>query len=266
MSIVVAIVLAAHGPLAQANPIGFVLSLDGQWLADGKPLQLGQEVFAGSTLSLSPDTTIASGRSITVVLADSTKIAHPCDTAGACGFTLPASLNAPTTAFSRLADAFNLIFKRSDRYVPALSRGAASVAGELSDAVVKIDGGRFDLAPLMRSVDIGTYELRLRSLMRDDAPPAMLRVNWNPKGSRAAQPAGVAAGLYKVSLFPATPPDADQLGDDAWILFAASPRYERSAAAFKNASAIAASWGADVPAKDRRPFLRATLDHLALAK
>jgi hypothetical protein len=266
--LVVALV-GTPGVLAQRQPIGFVLSLQGRWLADGQPLQLGQEVLAGSAISLSPETTIDSGRSITVILADSTKILHPCDAAPVCRFTLPASLNAPTTAFSRLADAFNLIFKRSDRYVAALSRGPGTEAGNLADGVMKIEAGRFDPAPLMHDIDAGQYLLRFRALSADEAPPeavSTVRVDWRATGSRVALPASMGPGLYKVSLFSATPPDADQLGDDAWSLLAAPPLYERTSAAFEEAAATARSWGMDVPAKDRRLFLRATLDHLALAR
>jgi hypothetical protein len=134
--VLVVILSFAQTLSAQKKPVGFVLSFDGQWLADGQAIRRGQELLSGSVLSLSPATTMGAGRSVVIILANGQRIIQPCKTPQACRFTLPVSLNNTGTAFSRLADAFNLIFRQPDRYTSALSRAGRIKTPNLSDTVV----------------------------------------------------------------------------------------------------------------------------------
>ena len=93
MFVLVVILSFAQGLSAQKKPVGFVLSLDGQWLSDNQPIRRGQELLSGSVLSLSPATTMGAGRSVVIILANGQRITHPCKTPQACRFTLPVSLN-----------------------------------------------------------------------------------------------------------------------------------------------------------------------------
>jgi hypothetical protein len=270
MTLVLVLSLAcAHGLSAQKAPIGFVLSLDGKWLSDGQPIQVGQELLAGSTISLplSSATAIGAGRSITIILANSTREPHSCNTLDTCrtGFKLPASLNAPTTTWSRLGDAFHLISsKRPDRYVAALSRGGDNRTVNLRDNVLEDNVGRIEIGTLLQRVDAGRYLLRFRGIPTDGAPRGealTIPVRWNPTHTSTVLRTRLTPGLYTVNLFPASPPDADAIGE-AWILLDTPSRYAQSRAAYTEATAIADAWGPDVPERDRRLFLRACLDQL----
>ena len=70
------------------------------------------------------------------------------------------------------------------------------------------------------------------------------------------------AGLYRVAISPAsgrTPIN----GPDAWLLLVPAARYDDARKQFEEAQAIATAWGAAASDRERRTFLRATLDRLA---
>lgn len=266
MFLLVVVLSFAQVLSAQKKPVGFVLSLDGQWLSDGQPIRRGQELLSGSVLSISPATTMGAGRSVVIILANGQRITHPCKTPQTCRFTLPASLNTTGTAFSRLTDAFNLIFRQPDRYASALSRAGRNNTPNLSDTVVKLDARKIDITPLLQGLPPGRYMLQFRRVPREDSRGGevpILSVDWNQKPALAELAASIAAGLYKVSVFPAAPSDAEPMGDEVWILLDTPEHYAQSHAGFQEAVALADSWGHEVADYDKRFFLRAALDRLA---
>lgn len=266
MLLLVVILSFAQVLSAQKKPVGFVLSLDGQWLSDGQPIRRGQELLSGSVLSISPATTMGAGRSVVIVLANGQRITHPCKTPQTCRFTLPASLNSSGTAFSRLADAFNLIFREPDRYASALSRAGRNSTQNLSDAVVKLDARKIDMTPLLQGLAPGRYMLQFRRVPREDSrrgEVSMLSVDWNQKPALAELAPSMGAGLYKVSVFPSARSDAEPIGDEVWILLDTPEHYAESHVGFQEAVVLADSWGREVADSDKRFFLRAVLDRLA---
>jgi hypothetical protein len=91
----------------------------------------------------------------------------------------------------------------------------------------------------------------------------MLSVDWNHKSAFVELPATNGAGLYRVSVFPAVPSDAEPLADEVWVLVDTPAHYAQSHAEFQEAVALTDSWGREVADYDKRFFLHAALDRLA---
>jgi hypothetical protein len=258
------VMLCAHTSFAQQPPIGFVLKLDGVWLVDGQPLGIGQQVRAGATLRLSPASPVGAARSFLIILANSQPFPALCLTEQACraGITLPASLNESASLLSRIADAFNLIFKEPNRYVSALSRGEPGGGARVPDGVVRLQAGALDLAPLFQNIGSGTFVMRLRSLPHANGPSRTTTITVNAAQSKSpVAAAGLLPGLYEVSLM--TAPDADTASDTSWWLLDAPPHYDISRAAFDETAKVIASWGELASNRDKQLLLRACLDQIA---
>jgi hypothetical protein len=247
---------------SERKPIGFVLSVNGQWLADGKALKVGQELVSSANLSLSPMTPIGAGRSISVVLIDGRRLSHPCSTRAACAFQLPPSLQDSPMS-SRITQAFRLIFGQPERYVSALSRGTRDPRGALSDGVLRVDDRRLLLSDWMRGIAPGSYQLRFRAAATSDQEAITIPITWSGTELSVDVASTIRRGVYSAQLLSSLVDGADPIGVEAWVLVESSGSYQRSRDAYLEAETMTNRWGADVSERERRLFLRAILDELA---
>jgi len=256
----------------EAREIGFVLHMDGAWLANGKPIAgVGAGLAAKSVISLSPATDFRSGQKykLDIVLLDSRPIALDCASFETCRtrlpYTLPDSLVARSSVLERLHQAVqHLLFGEPERYISAISRGAGAPQ-QIKEGVLLLDRGRLAIGAWFQGVEPGAYTLALVNIGRENqstANPAPLTFEW--RGDRAATVDGkdLAPGLYEARLLPARSVLNQPVSQDAWVLVAAAGAYEKDAAAYGECTASSANWK-QIDPPEVETFLRACLDQVA---
>jgi hypothetical protein len=259
------ILLLAPALPAQRHDIGFVLSLEGPWLADGQPLRKGQAVASGSRITLAADADFARNKRffVSFVLANDSTRFRACDTRRSCDlpFVLPESLNAPTSLVSRISEAFALIFKDPERYAGVISRDGSG-ATQLPDGVIRLAAGQLAIGPLFQNITPGLYAIQFRHVESVSQQTWMMDFDWDGRRLSAPPPSGLQPGLYLVALYRTTA-NADPLGVEAWVLVDTPARYDRSSTAFREAASLAQSWAAGSDANDLASLKHAYLEYLS---
>jgi hypothetical protein len=254
---------------ASSDVVGYVLSLDGQWLMRGsdRALVVGAALPADAELVAR---SAAAGDRIVVVAARSGAVllSHQCTSAEAC--RQPIRLQAASDGGTRavLGELMRAVMARlegePDRYVATLTRGPA----RLGDAVLAWQDGAVNLAPVLQQVAAGDWLVGLNRLDCAGRPqcteslgPAVLA--WRP-GSPALVPvAGGEPGLYELTLRRRPAGERPELIRRAWVLVAGPSEHAAKAEQFAAALRLTEGWGDAVEPGPRQGFLRALLDEMS---
>ena len=165
-----AFLLSSSPSSPQTRHIGFALDVTGAWTVNGRAVADGQALPPGGRVRFSGNPSEAARASITIILLNNRAIHVRCDVAGACDhdYELPTSLIATPSLLDRLTEAALTLFgSKPARYVPTLSRGAATPL----DAVIPLDAGRLAMAPCLAEMRPGRYLIEFSDL-RDRTTPA----------------------------------------------------------------------------------------------
>ncbi len=255
----------------ERESVGYVLDSTGDWMQDGIKFshKSGDPVYAGAVITLDAAYEEAQTRGAAIIIIlfngkrEERSLQQPANFAKP--IELPKSLGEQSSHTGRLLRAMGGLFSRhSEKYLITTVRGADLL--QLHEAVVKLDEGEIDLAPVFRGVPAGKYLVRLR-LVETEAPsernalPASLAFEWKPGSPQRVAAPGLRPGLWRISLL--QPEDERPLGVDAWALICAPDKYEKVAGSFSQVVALTNKWGEKVRSGEVRSFLRTALDVLA---
>lgn len=243
-----------------ASSIGFVADVRGFWTISGnKSVSKGMAVAPGAVIELDRrGARQAETASIEIVLLNGQHIPVTCRISdSACDkIFIPTSL-VPESSFTKrlIAAVTHLFFREPARYVSALTRG-----GGYQQTVLRLDGGRLTLNPVLRNMPAGKYAIpftRASARTGELVPRSttVLHVGWDGKAATAIAPRSFTSGLYGAG---------DTTGGDTVLILVASGRdYARVSESFAQAVQFAARWPDSATNAARRGFERAAL--LALA-
>jgi hypothetical protein len=250
-----ALLLAAAAPLRAQRLGGYVAAKEGHWTLYGagiaqREVRLGMAVPPGALLAFTGE----SPRSARIVVRrlDGEVVVREC-TAEGCGAPLRIGGEGrePGPA-GRIVEAVAALFGHDpERYLPLMSRGGAG----WSSAVLALDGGAADLAPVLAAAPPGPLSLRLEPLEADGAVADSFALDWRPGAPAVASLPGARPGLYRLVSLGAPP-------REAWVLLRPPPRAAEDAARFREAAALAPPRAGALD--ERETFLRAYLHHLSL--
>jgi hypothetical protein len=255
----------------ERESVGYVFDSTGDWMQDGikLPHKSGDPVYAGAVITLDAAYKEAQtrGAAITIILFNGKReersLEQPANFAKP--IELPKSLGEQSSHIGRLLRAMGGLFSgHSEKYLITTVRGADLL--QLHEAVVKLDDGEIDLAPVFKTAPAGKYLVRLR-LVQIEAPsernalPESLAFDWKPEREQRLAVPGLRPGLWRVSLL--QPEDERPLGVDAWALICTPNKYEKVAGSFNQVVALTNKWGEKVSNGEVRSLLRTALDALA---
>lgn len=259
------VLLAAPQAGAQSQ-IGYVVEMEGKWMLNSSsPLFKGQRLPPRGVISIDSPATYDY---IKVLGLDGKVIARrDCADAGGCSkpIKLPNNPKSDTSMWGAILDsAMRLILGEPDRYSIHRSRGEE----ELPEAVVELKDGQFDLAPVLKEKQAGTYYVRLRALACGGRAGtrkwmASRAVDWKPARAAFITIPEIQPGLYELSVSEQDSKSYAAVAVGAWILISTPRDFQANAASFKKASKLAGKWGKDVTPEGAGSFLRAHLDSLA---
>jgi hypothetical protein len=175
-------------------------------------------------------------------------------------------LRREATLTARLVEAAASLFARQrTRYVPALVRSGSAKETALREAVVRLEDGRVDLAPVFRDVTPGPYDVWFQPLApgadRGGPPHGPVQLAWHPDRP-AVVPLPLVPGLYSLGVAPSSTEGPVTIAR-AWALVVLPEDHGPTGAAFGHARALTEQWDEAVEAGSARGFLRAFLDGLA---
>jgi hypothetical protein len=261
--------LDAKEPLSQE--VGIVLKLKGEWLLDGKPVVAGETLPAAGKIYHPPPKAgaPASMDYISVVFFDGTIESRSWDKAESWNspIQLPAVRKEAPSRWSRIVNAVMGIFPgHPEKYTQMSVRGPAT---NIQDAVVDLNNGQLDLGPVFKHLKKGKYLIVLEPIqhtntLTEKATSKPISFNWDPNTSPALWVDGIRPGLYSLRIQNAQSEDTSGNRSEAWILVSDHARYERTAAAFQECTALTETWASEAPADAAWSFRRAYLDSLAL--
>lgn len=241
-----------------AQQVGFVQEIEGRWvLNNSAQLKPGESLPAGGTIrnpSPSPfdRITLANTRG-EIFLKRECKAAFDC----ARAIVLPRVARSGVLAAAYGA-VMSLIWGEPDRYAVTGVRGE-----DLAEAVIKLDHGRVDLAPVFMQKERGRYYLRWRLVGSTGATTSLQTFDWAPNSSHTASIANHKPGLYELTLMNLVRGEYKPSGGAGWVLLVDSRRYRNINARFAKMRRLTDRWGKDVSPDAKQTFLRATLDSLA---
>jgi len=234
---------------AAEEPVGIALRVSGAWRLDGAEIKGGAKLPGGGTLE--PE---KPGRKSFIVV---------------CFSTGEAKTYTQTTVLPKLAAASltsRIWSAAAGHYhggiVHAISRGDG-----IADGVAKLEGGQLDLAPLIRQLPAGAYQLQLVS-MTTPAParpaPMMLDFKWDPDNPATIAAPKLSPGIYRADAIDRR--SDKKSGADALVLVVSSRDYAGKQNAFAEAVALTKTWDESSWAKAAPSFLRAYLMSLVAAE
>jgi hypothetical protein len=272
LGVILAWPAAGQNKSVEPRQIGFVLSKEGTWLANGQPIPgVGAGLGAKSVISLPPNIDFRSGQRyrLTIVLLNNRTIPLDCNSFETCRQQtrdpLPDSLAAPSTVVERVHQAVaRLLFRDPDRYILADSRGSGPPQ-KIKEDVLLLNDGRLSIGAWFQSVEPGPYALALVYIGRDNRSgnPAALTFTWTGNRAATVDARDITPGLYQARLLPARSVLNQPVSQDAWVLVAAPTAYEKDAAAYRECTASTAGW-TQVDPSEVQTFLRACLDQVIL--
>jgi len=255
----------------ERESVGYVFDSTGDWVQNGIKFahKSGDPVYAGAVITLDAAYKEAQTRGAAIIIIlfngkrEERSLEQPPNFAKP--IELPKSLGEQSSFIGRLLRAMGGLFSgHSEKYLITTVRGADLL--QLHEAVVKLDGGEIDLAPVFKAAPAGKYLVRLR-LVETQAPserkalPESLAFDWKPESEQRVAVPGLRPGLWRMSLM--QPEDKRPLGVDAWALICAPDKYEKVAGSFNQVVALTNKWGEKVSSGEVRSFLRTALDVLA---
>ena len=228
---------SAGSALADEGRMGLVIESSGDWVQNGKPLvaETNAPVFAGATISLAPAYKAAhpNSGSICILLSNAERIERSAQRPDNLEnpIVIPHSLEA-RGQLARWVDAVEGIFAEDPRkYVVTIVRGVDGKKIQMREAVLSVNAGRVDLAPVLRLVPAGDYLVRITAAVEGPLKDAHLfpytrPVSWSPSSTSAVITIPkLEAGLWQVSLLNAL--NEKEVGVDAWVLLC-SPKELKS--------------------------------------
>lgn len=265
----VALFILSLAPAARAQYVGYVFEIGGDWQLGGRnpqKLSKGYQLPASGVVSIeSPESSdhilILDNRGI--ILAR-----RRCSIPGECSrpIALPGANRArPSSAEVMFDSVMKLLWGEPEIYILTRSRGI-----ELADAVARLDGGKLDLGPVLKNLEAGGYNLRMREVAGDEKGTRgewlkPFELKWEPSDPAAAvvPAAGLRPGLYEVAAFNRSNGVYIPTGQSARVLVSEGAAFEKAAAAQREALALAAKWGDAVTPEVARGFLLAHLSYLS---
>gem|GEM_PF-1504213 len=250
---------------SDAEVVGYVYEMTGDWLQNGSPLKQGEGVFAGAKIAISPDSLAQhpNDAEIIIHLANGRHEERSAKNPGSLSVPIQLEpLGTREPPFDRVIKAVQSLFvKQPERYIPTMTRGQRSQP--LQETVVALQNGAVELTPLFESIPGARYVVRLRPLSASATSPSpsasKTTIDWNP-GARSAALVPVAGpGLYRVSIIH---PDEGPVGE-TWLLVCKPESFQAADNAFKSALELTRQWGPSASAEEKHAVLRAYLEHLA---
>jgi hypothetical protein len=251
--------------------VGYVFEARGKWLQNDQVVEQGAGVFAGARITLSPANAVEKP-AIVVHLVDGGREMRSATVPGSLKkpIEIPENLGDNDSRLARVMKAVQAVFvKEPERYLPTMTREGGDAA-VLQESIVKSAAdGSADLSPAFGTVPAGKFLLRWRQLKVDERVPASspsrstvasAPVTWNPESPASAVIAGLAPGLYRVSLLSAS--EEQPLGAPAWILVCTPGDYQSAAEGFRDALEMTRQWGQEAKPDEVRALLRAYLESL----
>lgn len=249
---------------------GLVLGdMVGEWLLDsGKvvdvPIAAGQTLPYGGVVRLSRgyQQQYPNRGRISILLANERFEVRSCEIPGACiqPIQLPATDERKISAVTRLINAVKSLFAHeTERFSIAISRGKGVA---LHEAVLALDDGKTNFAPMLTNHNSGRYLLTLTAVTPRGTPRSIEEIEI-PLVLNGAKTAVVAPGpgLYSVTAVDVM--NHEPVETDAWVLLVKQTDYERTAEAFQSALKTTERLGAQDPPPSLRSVLRAYLEHLS---
>jgi hypothetical protein len=171
---------------------------------------------------------------------------------------LPGAKPTPSLLNTVMHSVMELVKGKPARYSVHRVRGQA-----LTDAVVRLDQGRVDLAPVFTNQKKGRYKVRFAAAESGGRTwkTDPVSVEWDPARDSAVAVSGLESGLYSLVLLESESSDGSPV--DTWVLVASPDDYPKIASAFADISEQTAKWGTSVRRDTAQGFLRASLDYLA---
>ena len=259
---------------AMAQPIGYVLEVEGAWTVHGHPKVLvpGEILSAGAMLeNLRPSEidrlVVADNRGVIIKrLRCEKRACNECGSSGECQDPirpLPAAAARPGKFDEVLKAAISLLFGDQDRYSTIRVR-----SGELQDGVVLLKAGELYLGPVFVRQDAGRYYVALSRLEHSSATPTAMRsgpiyLEWTPGALAEVRVPSASPGLYELTLLERAPNGYRTTTSTAWILARSTDEFTEATAAFRQAMVAASTWGTDVLPETARAFGRAYLEQLS---
>jgi hypothetical protein len=240
--------------------IGRVLDVHGEWRLwengrDVGKIELGQAVTSMSTARPRSDEGW-----LVIHLIDDRIIRCEVGNLGACA--RPFVLNGRSAGRGRFfrAIAF-LLIRQPELYEIVMSRGRDEDG--LREAVVALDRGTVDLAPVFEKMRESRYHLRLSPVRPQPTRKKFdsLVFDWRQGASSKVTVAGLTPGLYRVLLLDEQKDD-EPTGVDAWILVSDARQFPKVSAKFQEAVEWSREWHEGAARRAERTFLRTYLDSL----
>jgi hypothetical protein len=258
----VGMLLTPFMTVAQAQQIGYVINLEGDWvLNSSQQLKSGSPVTAGGLVQLSQpkkndfiEVVDQSGKPIKSLNCNINDCRNP--------YRLPRVIH--TNIILRIVKVgMEMLFSEPSLplQVPAISRGV-----ELREAVVKIVDQQVDLSSVLANVRPGKYLLRFEPIGASTPPDAKpigpITVDWNPDKPSIVSVEGLSFGLYIVQPLSTADRELLEPGSESMVLFVRPEIFERNSGEFGEAVKVTDSWGASVRHTSKRKFVRAVLAQL----
>jgi hypothetical protein len=257
---------SAAGTVEGQSPIGTVFEIRGRWIIEGEPprvLATGSSLPSNGVIRPPGSPQSDDFLSIVYVSGDPVRFQCPDDCRHPVRLKSYPDIQRLRSWTDRIAIVERLFFGNPQRYVSALTRG-----GNLTDAVLRLDGDQVDVAGILTDVSRGSYSLRFRSLPGAEGAAATREsgtFTWDGQGPAIPTVRELVPDLYDVELIEWTSGQGTATGARGWVLLRDATRYRDDARAFDEAQAVTAKWVDVVSSTTRRAFLRSFLDSLASA-
>jgi hypothetical protein len=247
-------------PFCAADPIGFVLAVNGSWEfaqpgAQNRKVSVGDGFPSGARIR----STTQQG-DITIVFRDGkaaycTPVASaPCESLKMTGLA--------SSRFSQVLDAVLQLFQKEPlRFQSGAARGSR---GLLQDAVVLLDKGRLDLRPAFRPRTAVEVKLQfVGSTGPDASEPDIVIRSGNSARLFSVTGTSIAPGLYRLRLLDPDSATSDPLDDEAYVLICTPSQNDSLTRLFGEARSMVRAWNPDAGKRSGDAFLRAYLVTLA---
>jgi hypothetical protein len=253
----VGIFVLAAALRAAADPLGYVLRIEGTWTAGGQNLGVGQSLAEGDIrrglVGANP-----ADRLTVVVAGKPHQCIGRCEPAALLALAGESRLRAAADAV--LAPVMKIFKEKPD--FPAI----AVIRGSLNDGIATWHEGRLDVAGVLRECRVDRLHARFRRI-EGEAPAE--RVIAFP--CEEGRPASVSAktfgpGLFEMALVERTADGYMPRGLPVWVLIVPRAQLAERTLEFDQARSLTESWGAEVEPETRSAVLRAYLSHLAQRK
>ncbi len=266
ISTVVLCVVAALAARSQQSGAIVVVSIEGEWKYNNKPVAFGQTLPAQGCL-------VANDGSLVLKTSDKNVGGVPliCEKLRrdpVCGDQEPGRCAVPlnpqkwpkTGGWGDTWDALShFLTKEPDKYMVAASRG---VEPSLDDAVVPQHAGGVDLGAAFREMEAGHYWIHISAVSKTVQAVKTFELQFAAHGPAVITAPSLQPGLYKVVLVDKAGGPA---GSDCWILISTPENYPTASKEFQNAVAESSKWPDAMDPSATRALLRAYLESISIS-